>query len=273
MSGRLLLAVRVLLFAHRAKLLRLLGRNSRSNIRTVRSPRMEEAERSVRLRPERKLSMHLKRFLAICLLLAVPCICFAGRQQAQSTLQQPAQAAPPQTPPKPLDPQLKASILKLLDVMHASAVWQSGAKAILQQLRPALTASLPPTPHRDQIVQAYGDKLTALLTSQEAMDQTAAIYAKYLLMDDINALIQFYQTPAGQHALTALPQITSESTQIGANLARENIPHIFEELCKEYPELQGRVQFCPAGAPKESSKHLNGQLGRQVSVTLTGRTR
>lgn len=266
------IAVCVLLFARRVRLLRLLERKPRSNIRTVRSLRLEEAERSVRLRPERKLSMHLKRVLAICLLFAVPCICFAGAQQAQSTPQQPAQAAPPQTPPKPLDPQLKASILRLLDLMHATGVAQSSAKAMLQQSRPVLTASLPATPHREQIVDAYGDKLTALLTSQDAMDQFAAVYAKYLSLDDINAMIQFYQTPAGQHALAALPEITSESTQVGANLARENIPHIFDELCKEYPELQGKVEFCPAGAPKESSKHLDGQLGQQVSATLTGRT-
>lgn len=177
-------------------------------------------------------------------------------------------AAPPQgtaqtqeaAPAAPEDPQLKASILKLLDVMHVTTVAQGSAKAMMQQMRPALIASLPPTAHREQIADAYGDKVIALLGSQEAMDGMADIYAKYFSLDDVNALIQFYQTPAGQHALTVMAQVMTESTQFGANLGRENLPRIFEELCKEYPELQGKTQFCPASSQTKSSGVIRREL-------------
>jgi TonB family protein len=178
-----------------------------------------------------------------------------GEPQSQAT-----------APASPADSQLQASILKLLDVMHSTSVAQSGAKAMMQQLRPVLIASLPDTPHRDQIVDAYGDKLTALLTSQEATNRIAAIYAKYLSMDDVTAMIQFYQTPAGQHALTAMPQIVSESTQVGANLAQENLPRIFEDLCKEYPELQGKTKFCPAANQTKSSELIRGKPGAPADL-------
>ncbi|MFZ0921965.1 MAG: energy transducer TonB, partial [Candidatus Acidiferrales bacterium] len=66
----------------------------------------------------------------------------------------------------PVDPQLKASIVKLLDLTHAISLGQDVANSMFQQIRPQIIASLPPTPHREQIADAYGKKLAALLTSQ-----------------------------------------------------------------------------------------------------------
>src|SRR5690348_796467 len=157
-----------------------------------------------------------------------------------------------------IDPQFKANIMKLLDVTHAMAIGQQAAKTMLAQLRPTLVASLPPTPHREQIVDAYSEKLTALLVGPEVVDRLAGVYARHLSPDDVNAMIQFYATPAGQHALASMPEIVAESQQIGANAAQENIPRIFGELCTEFPELRGKVKFCPAGTQNESSERREG---------------
>jgi len=156
----------------------------------------------------------------------------------------------------PIDPQFKASILKLLDVTHAMALGQQAAKTVLAQLRPTLVSSLPPTPHREQIVDAYAEKLTALLVGPEVVDRLAGVYARHLSPDDVNSMIQFYDTPAGQHALASMPQIMAESQQIGANAAQENIPRIFGELCTQFPELRGKVKFCPATTQNESSERM-----------------
>lgn len=168
-----------------------------------------------------------------------------------------AVVVPKQAPAPPIDPQLKAGILKLLDLSHAVALGQQAVNAMSQQLRPTLLASLPPTEHRDQIVDAYIAKLAALMARQEFVDRISAIYAKYFSLDDVNAMIQFYQTSAGQRMLTAMPKVMAESQQAGADMAQENLPRILNELCKEYPELQGKVKFCPAGTQNESSSLLN----------------
>lgn len=96
-----------------------------------------------------------------------------------------------------IDAQFKANILKLLDLTHAMALGHDAAARMLQSLRPTLIAALPPTEHREQIADAYGDKLTALLTGQTMTDQLAGIYARHLSAEDVAAMIQFYQTAGG----------------------------------------------------------------------------
>ena len=155
-----------------------------------------------------------------------------------------------------IDAQFKANILKVLDLTHAMSLGHDAAARMLQGLRPTLIAALPPTPHREQIADAYGDKLTSLLTGQEMANQLVEIYARHLSADDVSGMIQFYQTPAGQHALAALPQIMAESQQLGANVAQENLPRILRELCTEFPELRGKVKFCPAGSQNESGERM-----------------
>jgi hypothetical protein len=152
-----------------------------------------------------------------------------------------------------IDPQVKADVLRLFDTMDLKERTADTARAMFQTLRPMLMTSIPPTPKRDQIIDAYSEKLGALLTSGEYTDRIAAIYAKYFSDEDIQALSAFYQTPAGQHYLAVSPQLVRDSSQLGMRIALDNIPNIFKELCKEYPELQGVAKFCPAGERENNS--------------------
>lgn len=174
-------------------------------------------------------------------------------------------------PAAPIDAQLKANIVKLLDLTHALDMGQNMVKAMMQQMRPQLLASLPATAHRDQIVDSYADKLAAVLSSQDVKDQMVAIYAKHLSADDVDALIQFYQTSAGQHSLAAMPQVMAESVQLGANAARTNVPLILGELCKQYPELHGKVNFCPADKDESSEVIRKGLDWAAKGQPLAGR--
>lgn len=173
----------------------------------------------------------------------------------------------PKQPPAavPIDPQLKASIAKLLDIMHATALMQQIVATMVPQVRPKLVAALPPTAHREEIADAYFSEVTALLESQETLDRIAAVYASYFSLDDINAMIQFYQTPTGQHVLDAMPKVAAESQHVGADIVRENLSRILGELCKEYPELNGKVKFCPTATQKDS-----GSLSREPKSAPEG---
>lgn len=182
-----------------------------------------------------------------------------GAQNAGGSPAQKATNAPAAGAEAPIDAQFKANILKLLDLTHAMSLGHDAAARMLQSLRPTLIAALPPTPHREQIADAYSDKLTSLLTGQEMANQLVEIYARHLSADDVNAMIQFYDTPAGQHSLAALPQIMAESQQLGSNVAQENLPRILRELCTEFPELRGKVKFCPAGTGNESSEWMENE--------------
>lgn len=149
-------------------------------------------------------------------------------------------------PPVNIDPQFRADALQMLTLTHAQERSQAGMRAMFDGLRPQLTASLPPTPNRDKIVSAYEEKLVALATLSEFSDAIVAVYARYFSDDDIKAMIQFYETPAGQHYAEHLGDVTADSVKAGQQLAANNLQRIFRELCSEYPELQGQANFCPA---------------------------
>lgn len=153
---------------------------------------------------------------------------------------------------KTSDPQLKADILHLLQTMKGLEAAEAGIRSTFESLRPQLEAALPRTPNREKVIDAYEEKLVALVRKPEFQDGIVAIYAKHLSDDDIKAIDQFYQTPAGQHFVTQLPIIVNESSALGQQAATDGIPRILAELCLEFPELKGQADFCPAEKDKQS---------------------
>lgn len=160
-----------------------------------------------------------------------------------------SQAAPSATV---IDSQLKADILHLLDVTHAVEKAQSAGRTAFEPLRAQVTASMPTTPNREKIVSAYFEKIIALFQGQEFTDDLVSVYSKYFSDDDVKALTQFYETPAGQHLNDHLGDVMADSMNNEQQLVASHLDVIFSELCKEYPELQGEARFCPASTDKKS---------------------
>jgi TonB family protein len=144
-----------------------------------------------------------------------------------------------------IDPQLKADILHLFEVMRLRQNMADTMHATIDKLRPQLIASLPATPNRDKIVETYLSRLLALVQSDDFINGTVAVYAKYLSDADVKALIAFYQTPAGEHYNAASTNIFAATSQVGQENVARNLPGILKDLCSEYPELQGQARFCP----------------------------
>ncbi|MGD0841894.1 MAG: TonB family protein [Candidatus Acidiferrales bacterium] len=176
----------------------------------------------------------------------------APAAQAASPAQAPAatqgHTMPGQTPPAAapaIDPQLKADILHLFQVIKLRENTADSMHATIDKLRPQLIASLPATPNRDKIVETYLSRLLALVQSDDFVNGTVAVYAKYLSDADVKALIAFYQTPAGEHYNAASTNIFAATSQVGQENVARNLPGILKDLCSEYPELQGQARFCP----------------------------
>ena len=179
-------------------------------------------------------------------------------QQNSAVAPAPKKASSQGRPGASIDQQLRADILHMLEVNHALDKAQSTMRSMFDTMRPQLTATLPPTPNRDKIVNAYLEKLVGLAQKPEFTEGIVDVYAKYFSDDDIRALAQFYQTPAGQHFNDHLADVMSDSVKFGQQLFMQNMSGIFGELCKEYPELQGQAKFCPA--PGEKTGQLSPAL-------------
>ncbi len=153
---------------------------------------------------------------------------------------------------KPIDPQLKEDILILLKANHMNDNAAISARSIMESVRPVVIKSLPATPKRDEIADAYLEKLADLFKTDAFTDSIVKIYAKYFSDDDVKALVQFYQSPAGQRFNEVLPKLIPELQDVGRHLATDNMGAIWRELCKTYPELKGKAAVCPADSEKNS---------------------
>ncbi|HTV59111.1 MAG TPA: DUF2059 domain-containing protein [Verrucomicrobiae bacterium] len=208
-----------------------------------------------------------RRALCIAFAAALLLPCFAGAQQSSPNTPAPAppsagdnsspqQGSAPSASSqavKPLDPQLKSDIHHLLATMDIQQASEAALRRTFETLKPQLTASLPPTPNREKIIDAYEDKLAGLVHAPEYEDGLVAIYARHFSDDEIKAIDQFYQTPAGKRLVQTLPEVMGEAEAFGEQTAANSIPRILQELCKEFPELQGEAKFCPADTTHRQS--------------------
>lgn len=61
-----------------------------------------------------------------------------------------------------------------------------------------------------------------LFISPETISALAKVYAQYFTLDELNELIQFYQSPLGQKLVKNNAELTLKTQQIGMNLLKEH---------------------------------------------------
>jgi hypothetical protein len=162
--------------------------------------------------------------------------------------------APASRPPVPIDQQFKADILHLMDVTQVGAKQEESMRKLFDSLRPQMLAELPVTPNREKILDAYIDKLVGVMQSDASTNRMIAAYAEHLTDADVKAALAFYETTGGQHYLESSKKLLPEMMMIGQQLVTEALPAIFQDLCKQFPELQGEAKFC--GPPDPTKKSL-----------------
>ncbi len=152
------------------------------------------------------------------------------------------------------DPQLKADILHLIEVMRLKEAQADFGRDLMDSLRPSILSSLPPGADAEKIVQDMQERLVAALQSDEAMDRIIAVYARYLSDEDVRGIAAFYETPAGQRLNAVSTRMEDDLSQTGREFALENMPGILRSLCQKYPELRGNSDFCPTGSSEKKGQ-------------------
>lgn len=98
-----------------------------------------------------------------------------------------------------------ASVKKLMKITGAGELGIQAMNQMTDQLKPMLPAA-PDSFWEDMKKETTADELISLITP---------IYQKHLTQSDVDAAIEFYQTPAGKNFVAAQPQIMQESMQVG----------------------------------------------------------
>ena len=126
-------------------------------------------------------------------------------------------AGPAQAEVKPMDPAKIQDIKKLLDLIRLEEVVMLGAESALERLFPILKKATA------QNNQAVSETVFAILKTSTLslvkrqisaknglMDRVVPLYDTHYTKDEIQSLIQFYETPLGKKVSALRPQIAKE---------------------------------------------------------------
>lgn len=135
---------------------------------------------------------------------------------AQTSSRQPATTTAPA--PQGIDPAAMAAARRLVIAAHTADTYLHAVDVLLPDLmRPLAQAHQLTHEQTELVMTAVRDELRA--DPATLVDMVAAIYATRLSVADLNALADFYATPAGQHVLAAMPAIQTDSANAGREWA------------------------------------------------------
>jgi len=154
----------------------------------------------------------------------------------------------------PIDAVKEADIRRLMDVVGTRKLMAETMDNMEKNLRPTLTASLPPGDDRAKLIDLFLEKFATRSHDliPKLIDMAVLTYDKYLTDDDVKGLIAFYQTPIGQKMNSVLPKIVIEMQTQGQKLGEQEGRNTMLEVLAEHPEIVKAIKdqrSAPAPAP------------------------
>jgi len=154
-----------------------------------------------------------------------------------------AQAAPQEK----INPAKEADIRRLLDLLGTKKLMGQLGAQIVEGIKPAFEKDLPAGERGQQILNTLLQKVQARLNSDELVELTIPIYDKYFTQGEIKGIIQFYESPLGQHFVQVLPQLMQDSYAAGTQWGEKTFQQILQEMQEEFPELKQGKKPAPDG--------------------------
>ena len=229
--------------------------------------------------------MKLKSIFAMGALWAAPALMAQtalppapGRSQTpaplstQAPTQAPAQTQPPSAAQTPatgaaapvqpvlgqpfVDPEKAAAVKQLMDVTGSGKLGEEIVELLTSQVQRAVANAITQPDRMQQFMAAFNKNFGARITAAQINDAVIPVYAEHLSLDDLKALVAFYQTPAGQNVIKALPLIIQEAQNTGANMAQPAAIETLRQMATDYPEinqiLARQQSAAPSTAPPSS---------------------
>jgi len=135
-----------------------------------------------------------------------------------------------------------AAIHRLIELIGGTAMVNQVMDGMLQNVQSQLSQMLPEGAYRQQLIDAYLERLRAKLDSQHMLDIATQAYDKYFSTEDIQGMIQFYSTPLGKKTASVLPQLTIEVQTQSVQWGQEMGKQAMIEVLNEHPDLAKALQ-------------------------------
>ncbi|HKE86084.1 MAG TPA: DUF2059 domain-containing protein [Vicinamibacterales bacterium] len=157
-----------------------------------------------------------KRSAMIGVLVAVVLVALSGSASAQS-----------------VDPRFRADIERLLEVTKAAALGAQIATIASNNMIDAMRKAQPDVPDRavaivKEVLSAEFER--AFSGPNGILAAIVDLYAKHFTHEEVTALLEFYNSPAGRKAIAVMPTLAQESAAAGNAWAMANMPGIASKV-------------------------------------------
>jgi hypothetical protein len=162
----------------------------------------------------------------------------------------PAAKTPAQAPAEKLDPAKEAAIRHLMDITDTSKMGDNIQTYITRQVNDVIGHVIA-ADRVPKFMETFSAKFSASAPASAVRDAIVPIYAKNFSMDDIQGLIQFYESPLGQRVVKTLPEISQESQKVGLEMDQNAAIVVLRGMSVEYAEIKSML-------PPEEGKPAEG---------------
>ncbi len=161
----------------------------------------------------------------------------APHKPGQSASDQSQKAEPPATATVKPDPAKEAAIRHLMDLTQTSKLGDNIQSYITDQVRTGLARALKPDT-LPKFMDEFNQKFVSAAPASRVTDAIVPIYADAFSTEDIQGLIQFYESPLGQRVVKNLPAVDRQSQAAGVRIEQAAALAILRGMTEEYPELK-----------------------------------
>jgi uncharacterized protein len=135
------------------------------------------------------------------------------------------------------DPAKVAAIRRLMDITQTAKLGDNIQGYITNQVRSGLSQTLKPDA-LPKFMDEFNQKFATAAPPSSVTDAMVPIYAKAFSTEDIQGLIQFYESPLGQRVVKTLPDVQQQSQAAGIQIEQSAALTILKGMSDEYPELK-----------------------------------
>jgi hypothetical protein len=159
--------------------------------------------------------------------------------------------APAQAPAAKLDPGKDAAIRHLMDITEVSKLGENIQSYITHQVQEVAGRAVAPDKVQ-KFMDTFSTKFNTTASPAAVTDAMVTIYAKNFSMEDVQGLIQFYETPLGQRVVKSMPEISQQSQRVGVEMDQDAALVVLRGMSTEYPEIKPMLP-AEEGKPTESA--------------------
>lgn len=139
-------------------------------------------------------------------------------------------------------PATKEDVERYFEVMHVRGLVQTVMDAMTKQVRQMTheqwqknSAKLPPD--FEQRMDRMMDDMLKAMPLDQMFDAMIPVYQKHLTKGDLDAIVAFYSTPAGQKLIRELPAMTQESMQAITPILQQQMSDMQKRVETEVAEM------------------------------------